>query len=230
MHLVLAVLALLVCTGAAAQQAVATQSPPPIALAASAASAPAIRVQLEQKSDSLLQPGVVSSVVTGLVALTVLLVQRRWHQRDQDRLRSQMLEEREHQRQAAERGQYLGHVLSSMEFLEGGTQKRSVALAVIEANWNRFPDLQDMWISALTNQAVYLLCESNRGNAAHELANFHRIIRLLQRGDDRITGTGRTALKEALRANIDGKGLRGIREDDALRWISRLGLGNFADG
>jgi hypothetical protein len=66
----------------------------------------------------------------------------------------------------------------ALNWLTGGSQKRNLAIAAIEAYWQdeRFREIS---IPLLSNSAIYLLLESNQGNAAHELNNLTRMMTLL---------------------------------------------------
>lgn len=68
---------------------------------------------------------------------------------------------------------------NSLQWFEGDTQKRSIGIAMIEANWNEETDFQKIWIPVLINQAIYLLLQSGQNKAPHEIANLKRIMALL---------------------------------------------------
>ncbi|HSL85128.1 MAG TPA: hypothetical protein VLF66_20325 [Thermoanaerobaculia bacterium] len=68
---------------------------------------------------------------------------------------------------------------SALDYLAGGTQKRSVGIALIEGMWDGLGRYHDALIPALTNQAVYLLLHAKNSNSRHEMDNWLRIMRLL---------------------------------------------------
>ncbi|MDR7255111.1 hypothetical protein J2X46_004113 [Nocardioides sp. BE266] len=84
---------------------------------------------------------------------------------------------------AAERGEqrYEDIVLKSLEYFTGGTQRRSVGVAVVEGAWNNAPNLRPIFVSLLASQAIYLLDESKQEDAAHEQQNLSQIMDLLVR-------------------------------------------------
>jgi len=132
-----------------------------------------------------------------------VLIQRYWHRLDERKKAEQ-----------AERARLQAHVFDSLKWFEGKTQKRSIGIAVIEGNWDKFPDLQPTWLAILTNQAVYLLAESGQANAAHEQANLQRIIDLLIRTTNALSSPQKGSIRDAIANNRKGKGLQGI--DSAL--------------
>ena len=76
------------------------------------------------------------------------------------------------------------HVFNSLQWLSGGTQERSIGIAVIDANWKKFPHLHETWTSVLVAQAVYLLAEQQREETKqrqHEITNANNILRILEK-------------------------------------------------
>jgi hypothetical protein len=68
----------------------------------------------------------------------------------------------------------------ALEYLTGGSQKRSVGVALIEGLWHRRHPYYRAIIPALTNQAVYLLLETE-SKGRHQLHTFMRIMDLIMR-------------------------------------------------
>jgi hypothetical protein len=66
----------------------------------------------------------------------------------------------------------------ALNWLTGGSQKRNIAIAAIEAYWYD-ERLRDLSIPLLTNSAIYLLLESKQRDAAHEINNLTRMMTLL---------------------------------------------------
>lgn len=95
--------------------------------------------------------------LTTLLALIALILQQKW----------QLARDRQ------------SHLYNSLHWFEGDTQKRSLGIAVIEANWNSAKSLHRTWTAVLTNQALYLLGQSGQKDATHEIANLKRIMNLL---------------------------------------------------
>lgn len=93
------------------------------------------------------------------------------------------------------------HVFNSLQWLSGGTQKRSIGIAVIDANWTTLPNLHETWTSVLVAQAVYLLAQKGRKKTTqHELTNANSILRILQKKDVRLDNNRVTELERALKA------------------------------
>ncbi len=76
-----------------------------------------------------------------------------------------------------ERQQTLIHAL---EYLTGGSQKRSIGIAPIEGLWYKGHPNHRAIIPALTNQAVYLLLETD-SKGRHQFHNWLRIMDLILR-------------------------------------------------
>ena len=102
------------------------------------------------------------------------------------------------------------HVFNSLQWLSGKTQRRSIGIAVIEANWEneKLSHLRATWTSVLVAQAVYLLAEQEREEGKqrqHEITNLNNILRILKKAtetkllDDRHV----TELQRALKAGKD---------------------------
>lgn len=71
-------------------------------------------------------------------------------------------------------------MLRALEYLTGGSQKRSVGVALIEGlSYKRHPYWRAI-LPALMNQAVYLLL-ATRSKASHQSQNFARIMILILR-------------------------------------------------
>ncbi|MCW2849738.1 MAG: hypothetical protein JWR90_3712 [Marmoricola sp.] len=103
---------------------------------------------------------------------------------------------------AAERGEqrYEDIVLRSLEYFTGGTQRRSVGVAVVEGAWDNAPNLRPIFVPLLVNQAIYLLEESKQKDAAHEQQNLSQIMKLLIRFKqaDELSPSNYQGLAEAL--------------------------------
>jgi hypothetical protein len=143
-----------------------------------------------------------------------ILVQR-WWQRQDKRLDAER----------SQRDRLQSHVLDSLKWFEGRTQKRSIGISVIEGNWAAFPELHLTWISVLTNQVVYLLAESEEGDSLNELANLDRMMDLLSQARARMTVAQVRAVRDALEKNERGR--HGLRIADVKRreWQQAFGLG-----
>lgn len=71
-------------------------------------------------------------------------------------------------------------LIRALEYLTGGSQKRSVGIALIEGLWHKEHPYYRAILPALTNQAVYLLLVT-KSKGPHQSQNFSRIMNLLLR-------------------------------------------------
>lgn len=72
-------------------------------------------------------------------------------------------------------------MIKALEHLTGGTQKRSVGIALIEGLWYDGHPFDRAIMPALVSQAVYLLLETEGGSHRHEIFNWLRIMELILR-------------------------------------------------
>ncbi len=207
---------------------------PLVAAAQALPAASPIEVFLRSEpKNAWLEPGTFIGILGALGGLAAVLIQRYWHRRDDNRAHSRAAEDRrhaeqrlEHERQlareSAERDKYLSHVLDSLRWFEGKTQRRSIGIGIVEGNWSRFPEIQSTWTAVLTNQAVYLLCESGQDDAQHEISNLHRIMALLSAPEVRFSQMQRESLNAALLKNAKGQGLRSVTDAERANWKARI--------
>jgi hypothetical protein len=157
------------------------------------------------------EPTTIFGLLGILGGLGGVLLQRYWHRLDERKKAEQ-----------DERARLQAHVFDSLRWFEGKTQKRSIGIAIIEGNWDQFPDLQPTWLAILTNQAVYLLAESGQANAAHEQANLQRILDLLISATTSLSSAQKSSIREAIASNRNGKGLQGLDRSSLDRWDKTL--------
>ena len=69
----------------------------------------------------------------------------------------------------------------TLSYFEGGTQKRSIGIALTEGVWARKMRQMDILVPVLINQTVYLLLCSDSRDGVHEERNLIRLLRLLER-------------------------------------------------
>jgi hypothetical protein len=184
------------------------------ALVAQPNQSPPSRVEVWLKSDpgnpwlEWVKPSTLLGFVGGLGGIVGMLIQRSWQRRDEEKAA-----------QRAERDRLQAHVLDSLKWFEGRTQKRSIGIAVIEGNWSLFTALQPTWIAILVNQAVYLLAQSRETeDAALEQQNLKRIMDLLLLARTKVAEAQKKGLSDALGENLAGRGLRGMTEDEIQKW------------
>jgi hypothetical protein len=115
---------------------------------------------------------------------------------------------------AAQAARLEAHLFESLGWFEKGTQKRSIGLSIIEANWDSSPQLHETWVSVLLNQALYLLGEKPEAKTAtHERENRRRILALLKKV--RLSKGQREAIYHALKKRSDFKNMA---EDEEQGW------------
>ncbi len=72
-------------------------------------------------------------------------------------------------------------LLQALEYLTGGSQKRSVGVALIEGLWEKGHPFYRVLLPALINQSVYLLLETESRDGRHQFHNWLRIMDLILR-------------------------------------------------
>ena len=119
-----------------------------------------------------------STVGAGLITavggwfVTYLILKKNFD--EQKRVRQDEWKKRDQEREEA-------FLIEALQNFGGGTQTRSVGIALVEAYWQNRKDLQPVWNAVLTNQAVYILSKVKKGDlAAHERSNLERIFQLLR--------------------------------------------------
>jgi hypothetical protein len=157
------------------------------------------------------EPSTILGVIGVLGGLGGVLLQQHWHRNDQEKAAAR-----------AERERLQAHVFDSLKWFEGRSQKRSIGIAVIEGNWSTFDDMRPTWLAILTNQAVYLLAESDSKDASHERANLDRITRLLVCHPATLSADQNSSIGHAIEENRSGKRLRGIETESLDDWKSKL--------
>lgn len=118
-------------------------------------------------------------------------------------------------------------MLESLRWFEGGTQRRSIGIALVESKWDVHKEFRGRWASILMNQAIYLLTREKHRDAIHERANLYRIMNLLMEKVDpsgEIAGFERVLLCDTL-TQYDPKSDRGLINLDSKRlgeWQARF--------
>ena len=92
------------------------------------------------------------------------------------------------------------HLFDALSWFEGGTQKRSIGISIIEANWDKHNEMKPVWSSLLITQAIHILLNSGERNSETEQNNIERIMSLLQKQkfDSPIANEQRISLRNAL--------------------------------
>jgi hypothetical protein len=61
----------------------------------------------------------------------------------------------------------------------GGSQERNLGISALEFYWKDYASEKQLIVPVLVGAAIYLLTESQQGDAQHERYNLKRIMRLL---------------------------------------------------
>ena len=117
--------------------------------------------------------------------------------------------------------------VDSLKWFEGKTQKRSIGLAIIEANWGDHKDLQKTWTSVLVNQAIYLLTKKSKDKKSaeksndkildpHESDNRRRIRELLTKAKQK--GKLSQPQQEKLQEALESADPKTMNDDEVKAW------------
>jgi hypothetical protein len=119
---------------------------------------------------------------------------------------------------ANQRARLETHLYDSLKWFEGGTQKRSIGLSVVEGNWSS-DSMHNTWRGVLVNQATYLLSVSD-SDTDHERQNLERIRIRLE--DVVLTDADRGLLRQSLsqRRSASNRGIPGAETD---KWEKLVG-------
>lgn len=74
-----------------------------------------------------------------------------------------------------------GVLLKALEYLTGGSQNRSIGIALIEGLWSKKHPFAESLLPALTNQSIYLLLETESRSGRHQFHNWLRIMNLMMK-------------------------------------------------
>lgn len=99
-------------------------------------------------------------------------------------------------------------ILKALEFLTGGTQKRSAGIGLLEGffrNPSAENPLRSVFLPVVRNQLIYLGTTSRPKREIHEHENFFRLVDLWQSFDP--TALEQLPLKAALNLRTQGRGL-----------------------
>ena len=123
------------------------------------------------------------------------------------------------------------HLFDSLDWFSGKTQRRSIGIAVVRANWDAYDALRPTWLSMLVSQAIYLLKESESHHKSHEHANLYAIMDLVRKGRATLQASDRDELLAAVIENRENQkspdkskhGLKDIDESHYTTWEGELG-------
>ncbi len=115
------------------------------------------------------------------------------------------------------------HLFDSLKWFDGGTQRRSIGLSIIEGNWRSSNTVKSTWRNILLNQAVYLIevkpVKEQDEMSAHEKMNRSRICSLLQRIN--LDEIERERLAQAIEVHRASNG--DLTTSELAQWQSILG-------
>jgi hypothetical protein len=162
-----------------------------------------------------MDPAVVGAVAAATIGVLGTLVSQGMSSRERQRESARADRERRDEREAERAQQLQGRreefLFRALEHFAGGTQERSVGIAIAEAYWRRVPTQVDVLVPLLLNQLVYLLSvvsTAKSADAAHERQNVRRIVELLTEMDD--IDRFHDAYSSSLRAIVQRQGGHGI--------------------
>jgi hypothetical protein len=156
--------------------------------------------------------GTIGAVLAGLGCIVGFMLTRYWSNKD-----------RAHE----DRAKMRDVLYESLRWFEGGTQDRSIGIAVVNASWASFENFRPIWIEVFSNQAIYLLASSKQGTNAHEHHNLMRLINLLVREWDLLTSDTGGLLLRTIEGKLSGSITTGLTCTDELRADLTMRLGQL---
>ncbi|MDT0353598.1 hypothetical protein [Pseudonocardia charpentierae] len=119
--------------------------------------------------------GLGAALASAVVALVLALVNSL--ERKRERKERQAAADREESERANLRHEQRAY--SALNYFDGGTQRRNIGISVVEGISPVVPEIRKLYLPLLVNQAGYLLLVSKQEEAAHEVDNCTRIVRLI---------------------------------------------------
>ncbi|RVJ45867.1 hypothetical protein CN176_03520 [Sinorhizobium medicae] len=99
-------------------------------------------------------------------------------------------------------------ILKALEFLTGGTQKRSAGIGLLEGLFNEFESngpLRAVFVPVVRNQLIYLSTSSDPKSELHEHDNFFRLVDVWFKLQP--SALDQDSLKQTLKLRRTGRGL-----------------------
>jgi len=150
--------------------------------------------------------GVAGSILLALGGVIGYLLNRYWAARDRDIGRR----ERKLAGKDAERAKLRDVLYESLKWFEGGTQNRSIGIAVVRTSWELHPEFHKLWIEVLANQVIYLLAAQEPKDRPHENENLRRIMETLLRESALIDTETYRILCDTIRRKSNGEITEGL--------------------
>lgn len=137
---------------------------------------------------------VVGTALAAIGAIIAFFLKRYWDKRD----READLRERSQAR-------HRDILYESLKWFEGGTQKRSIGIAVVNTSWGTFEEFRPLWIEVFANQAIYLLAASDQKDKPHEHDNLRRIMAVVVDQRALLEANSRTILLQTIDDKLKGQ-------------------------
>jgi|GEM_PF-5205744 len=138
--------------------------------------------------------------------------------------------ERERARLAedADRAKLRDILYESLKWFQGGTQNRSIGIAVVRTSWEMYPTFRNLWIEVLANQVIYLLAAQEQKPREHEQENLRRMMDILVHQKSLLDTNTHKALCETMERKANrkiadtGLPLTPELEDNLKSWLKTL--------
>ena len=178
---------------------------------------------MSQTATTLTQADVLDAVFKSATAVGAMLaaigtaigffLKRYWDTRDREAAATRAEAAAIEERRTRERDILYG----SLKWFEGGTQNRSIGIAVVNLSWSRYSEFHSLWVEVFANQAIYLLAASKRDDKEHEQDNLRRLLDLLQREEQLLAPETRSVLSDTLERKLANKIVDGVVFNDKLK-------------
>jgi uncharacterized membrane protein len=155
----------------------------------------------------------VGAMLAALGAVMGFFLKRYWDVRDSKAAAARAAIAAQEERRTKERDILYG----SLRWFEGGTQNRSIGIAVVNASWPNYPEFHALWVEVFANQAIYLLAAAKRDDKEHEQDNLRRLLDLLQRERCRLAPESSSALRHTLKRKLAGEIADGVVLSETLK-------------
>jgi hypothetical protein len=152
------------------------------------------------------------AVLGAIGAIIAFFLKRYWDVRD----KKLAIQHAESLARDAQRAKERDVLYQSLTWFEGGTQNRSIGIAVVNSSWNKYREFQALWVEVFANQAIYLLAAAKRDDKAHEQDNLRRLAELLEREAKMLAPETRLVLSDTVNRKLSNKIAEGIVITDSL--------------
>ena len=171
--------------------------------------------------------GVVLGALGGVIAY---FLTRYWNVRDgkaerleKERIRETEQLEKERTAVLKERANMRDILYESLQWFEGGTQKRSIGIAVVKTSWKTFEEFRSLWLEVLVNQSIYLLAAQDPPGKPHEHENLRRMMEIIIKEKILLDSESNKILCETLADKLQSRIEKGLELTPKLK----KSLGNW---